>query len=460
MTDDISKKSDADSDSMSSEEAPQQISQETAVDKTTLAGEAGSSDDTTGPRAESSSHSDKRDASNRRQSHVDTAALLSELEKKNRVYGHKKSWVPTFGLLLLIMSLGGAGGWFSYQQWLAQQAYDNSLDELEQENALMREQLEQARAAISQATETQLARLDESEAMLQQAVSDMQDNAEADAQRLQDIRTAVNEDIQGVASQLAEDMQDVTAVVSALQGQMTDLQNRDLAWLNGEASYLMRLAQRKLAMEADVASAMLLLQTVSELLSRQDSLLASTARDNVRMDIQRLESLRLPDRVGIAERLNELSRNLDSLSLSSSRQTAYLESVQQGLGQPQTSAANWWEATLNLLRTVFVWRQAAPDESVSLMPDQELLIKQQMLLQIEQARLAVVQADEQMFRVTLDQLQAILQRYLNQDSAMAAQLLAELESLRAIEITATLPLLTDSLNLVRQLAADSATGGD
>lgn len=460
MSDDISKNSDVASDSSRSDQPSRPLSSSQLAGEAATADKSASADDSAGSGAESTRSSSEPDATDRRQSKIDTAALLAELEKKNRVRAHKRSWMPTFGLLLLIMVLGGAGGWFTYQQWLAQQVYDNSLSELEQENAQMREQLEQARAAMSEATEVQLARLGESEAMLQQAMSDMQESAEADERRLEEIRTAVNEDLQGVAGRLAEDMQDVTTLVSALQGQMTELQNRDLAWLNGEASYLMRLAQRKLAMEADVASAMLLLQTVAELLSRQDSLLASTARDNVRMDIQRLESLRLPDRVGIAERLNELSRNLDALSLSSSRQAAYRESVQQGLDLQERGAEGWWDATLDLLRTVFVWRQAAPDESVSLMPDQEQLIKQQMLLLLEQARLAVVQVDEEMYQLTLDQLQQLLQRYLNQDSTVAMQLLSELESLRNIEITATLPSLTDSLNLVRQLAADSATGGE
>lgn len=438
------------------------FSQKDTVDDNAAAELSGFSGADEGSQAntDAGSHTEKQEAAGRGQRKVDTAALLAELEKKNRVNAPKKSWMPTFGLLLLIMVLGGAGGWFTYQQWLAQQTYDNSLSELERENALMREQLDQARAAMSEASANQLARLAESEAMLQQAVSEMQDNAEADAQRLEEIRTAVNEDLQGVSSRLAEDMQNVTTLVSALQGQMTELQNRDLAWLNGEASYLMRLAQRKLVMEADVASAMLLLQTVSELLSRQDSLLASTARDNVRMDIQRLESLRLPDRVGIAERLNELSRNLDALSLSSSRQAAYVESLQQGLTLEENRPDNWWDATLDLLRTVFVWRQTDPDEAVSLMPDQEQLIKQQMLLLLEQARLAVVQADEAMYQLTLNQLERLMQRYLNQDSAVAAQILSEFESLRKTEITASLPSLADSLNLVRQLATDSASGGE
>jgi len=397
----------------------------------------------------------------RKYSAVDTAALLEELEKKNQIRGKQKSSTGSiFALFFLILILAGAGGWFTYQQWLAQVAYDNSLVELERENAQMREQLEQARSAMAETVNNQVARLGESESLLQQAMSDIEDNAEADARRLEELQDAVNQNMEGVANQLTEEMRDVTTLVSALQGQMTNLQNRDLGWLNGEASYLMRLAQRKLAMEADVASAMLLLRTVEELLSRQDSMLANTARDSVRQDIQRLQALRLPDRVGIAERLNSLSRELDSLSLSSSRQAAYVESVQQRLGQGEAGVESWWAAALNLIRTVFVWRETDPGQQVSLMPDQELLIKQQMLLQLEQARLAVVQADEKMYQLTLDQLQTILDRYLNQDSSLAVQLVSELNAMRDITITTTLPSLADSANLVRQLAADSAGGGE
>ncbi len=397
----------------------------------------------------------------RKYSAVDTAALLEELEKKNQIRGKQKSSTGSiFALFFLILILAGAGGWFTYQQWLAQVAYDNSLVELERENAQMREQLEQARSAMAETVNNQVARLGESESLLQQAMSDIEDNAEADARRLEELQDAVNQNMEVVANQLTEEMRDVTTLVSALQGQMTNLQNRDLGWLNGEASYLMRLAQRKLAMEADVASAMLLLRTVEELLSRQDSMLANTARDSVRQDIQRLQALRLPDRVGIAERLNSLSRELDNLSLSSSRQAAYVESVQQRLGQGEAGVESWWAAALNLIRTVFVWRETDPGQQVTLMPDQELLIKQQMLLQLEQARLAVVQADEQMYQLTLDQLQTILDRYLNQDSSLAVQLVSELNAMRDITITTTLPSLADSANLVRQLAADSAGGGE
>lgn len=402
-----------------------------------------------------------KDSTEGRQSQVDTAALLAELEQKNRINTQKKrSSGSTFSLFFLIFLLGGAGGWFVYQQWLVQEAYEISLVKLEQENAQIRAQLEQARAAMSEAANAQLARLDENEALLQQAVNDIQDNTEADAQRLEEIRAAVNQDLEGATRQLTEEMSDVASRISALQGQMSNLQHRDLAWMNNEASYLMRLAQRKLAMEADVASAMLLLQTVEELLSRQDSPLANSARISVQQDIQRLASLRLPDRVGIAERLNELSRNLDALSLASSPQTTYNASVQQGLSDIESSAENWWTAALNLIRTVFVWRETDTDGSIALMPDQELLIKQQLLLQLEQARLAVVQADEGMYQVTLDQLQAIMQRYLDQDNPVAVQLLAGLSDLREVEVTTMLPSLTESASLVRQLAADSAGRGE
>ena len=91
-----------------------------------------------------------------------------------------------------------------------------------------------------------------------------------------------------------------------------------------------------------------------------------------------------------------------------------------------------------------------------LQPDQELLLKQQMLLQLEQARLAAVQGDPEMFDMALRQLYSVLDRFAGQGNQRADVLLAEIETMRGTEITAQLPDLATSISLIRQLAAVSA----
>tara|TARA_R110002072_G_scaffold136124_2_gene278118 strand:- start:79855 stop:80886 length:1032 start_codon:yes stop_codon:yes gene_type:complete len=339
-------------------------------------------------------------------------------------------------MFLLILVLAGGGGWFGYQQWLAQQRYEQTFVQLQSDNAALRQQLHQAQAAIDDAQESQ-----------QQALTEMEAAGQRDEQRISRLQ-----------QQLGRDMQDVTGLVETLQGEVANLQQRDVRWLNAEANYLMRLAQRKLVMEADVTSTLLLLNTVNELLAQQDSLLATTAQQSLAMDMQTLRNLRLPNRVAISEQLLDLGARLQQLSFSASRQEAYEESVQQRLqqGVAGTVSQDWMTAALDLLRTVFVWREVDPTQPVILQPDQELLLKQQMLLQLEQARLAVVQGDPEMFDMALRQLYSVLDRFAGQGNQRADVLLAEIETMRGTEITAQLPDLATSISLIRQLAAVSA----
>lgn len=392
--------------------------------------------------------------------------ILDEIGRSTHAAARPRqsSRIPLLLMFLLILALAGGGGWFGYQQWLAQQRYDQTFAQLQSDNADLRQQLQQARSAINDAQETQVAisgvqetmdadfqaqlgRLQGSEAALQQALTEMEAAEQRDEQRISRLQ-----------QQLGRDMQDVSGLVEALQGQVANLQQRDVRWLNAEATYLMRLAQRKLVMEADVTSTLLLLNTVNELLAQQDSLLATTAQQNLAQDIQALQNLRLPNRVAIAEQLVDLSARLQQLSFSASRQDAYVESVQQRWqqGADETVSQNWLAAALDLLRTVFVWREVDQAQPAFLQPDQELLLKQQMLLQLEQARLAVVQGNPEMFDVALRQLSSVLDRFAEQDNQRARALLAEIDTIRGAEITAQLPDLATSISLIRQLAASSA----
>jgi uroporphyrin-III C-methyltransferase len=117
---------------------------------------------------------------------------------------------------------------------------------------------------------------------------------------------------------------------------------------------------------------------------------------------------------------------------------------------------NWRQSILDLLQTVFVWRDVERSGLVLLQPDQELLLKQQMYLQVEQARLAVVQGEQNLYDLALQQLAAALGRFTGTEHPRGQALLAEITTLRATPITAELPDLSASGSLVRQLAGSTA----
>ncbi|ALO45116.1 uroporphyrinogen-III C-methyltransferase [Pseudohongiella spirulinae] len=382
---------------------------------------------------------------------VDTSQVLNEIGRLNQA-PRRASRVPVWPLLLLFMvvlALSAGGGWFVYQQWLAQQSYEQTFTQLREDNQLLRQQLADAQQAMDADFEAQLNRMRDSEAVLQQTLADVDAAEQRDEQRLNRLQ-----------QQISRDMQDVSGVVTALQGQVANLQRRDLRWLSAEAAYLMRLAQRKLVMEADVASTLLLLNTIDELLAQQESVLATTARQNVQQDIRALQETRLPNRVAVAEQLIALGDRLQQLSFASSQQDAYVDGVQQQWQQGRTSVdgvqQSWLNAALDLLRTVFVWREVDRSQPAFLQPDQEQLLKQQMMLQLEQARLAVVQADEAMYQQALRQLGNVITRYVDEGNPRAQAMLAELETLNQAQLSAELPDLSVTASLINQLASASA----
>jgi uroporphyrin-III C-methyltransferase len=382
---------------------------------------------------------------------VDTSQILSEIGRLNQAprRASRASVWPLLLLFLVVLVIGAGGGWFVYQQWLAQQSYDQIFSQLREDNQQLRQQLADAQQAMDADFEAQLARLRDSEAALQQTMANVDAAEQRDEQRLNRLQ-----------QQVSRDMQDVSGVVTALQGQVANLQRRDLRWLSAEAAYLMRLAQRKLVMEADVASTLLLLSTIDELLAQQESVLATTAQQNVQQDIRALQETRLPNRVAIAEQLIALGDRLQQLSFASSQQDAYVDGVQQQWQQGRAAAngaqQSWLNAALDLLRTVFVWREVDRSQPAFLQPDQEQLLKQQMMLQLEQARLAVVQADDGMYQQALRQLGSVITRYADEGNSRADALLAEIETLSQAQLSAQLPDLSVTASLINQLASASA----
>jgi len=403
-----------------------------------------------------------KDSSPKDARRADTGAVLDELERRNRTHSKRRGGSTGVVLLfLLVLALAGGGAWWGWLQWESMQSYETELAAYQSdlarvldENQRLLNVVEETRESIGRDVDTRLTRLRETETDLQQTVDDFDAVQQREEQRFTRLQ-----------QQLGRDMQDVASLVTALQEQVVDLQQRDLGWLVTEADYLMRLAQRKLQLERDVDSSVMLLSTVGDLLRGQMGMLVSTAQRNIERDIETLRQLQLPDRAAIAAQLNELSARLDELVFASGQQQAYQESVQQwwaedpASGEPATPvpadgepAPVWLETLTDLLRTIFVWRELDTEQAVFLQPDQEQLLKQQMLLQLEQARLAVVQGDQGMFQATLQQLSRLLERYLQHDNQITRQLLDSIEALTATTVEVELPDLATSVNLVRQLA--------
>ena len=388
---------------------------------------------------------------------LDTSSVLDEIGRKNHAAPRRSNTAGRTAsafMFVLILLLAAATGWLGYQQWLSQDRVTRAVTDVQSESARWQQQVNDMRAELTAQREQLQSDMTEQAALLRQSNSAVQTAlTEIDTQE-----QSGQQRLERVQQQVARDMSDTQSLVAALQRQVAILQQRDTRWLNAEANYLMRLAQQKLQLESDLASAELLLGMIDTLLAGQSGPLVATTRQNLADDLQAIRNTQLPDRAMVSQRLVRLGNNLDQMSLAGSRQDSYQEGVQGQLQETAqaVSEVGWVEAGLDLLRSIFVWREWDETPAESLPLQQEDLLKQQLQLQLEQAQLAMLQDDESLYRQILAQVSNNIQRYVGSDNERGRQLLAELEQLQAIEIHMALPDLSDTAALIRQLASSAA----
>ncbi|MDP2282914.1 MAG: uroporphyrinogen-III C-methyltransferase [Pseudohongiella sp.] len=345
-------------------------------------------------------------------------------------------------LWLLVILLGGALGAFYWQQTRFSLSQSASLQVLQESNQQITAALNAAQTDMRSELQAQVALLQDSSGALQQAMSELQAMEQQDEQRLQ-----------GLQQRLERQLQDTQVVVTALQRQVAGLQQRDMRWINAEAAYLMRLADHKMTLEFNPQAALQLLRSVLVLLRDQLDPLAQTALQSLQQDIVALESLQFPDRLALAQRVTELAAVLETVSVTGTRQASY----EQGLRVTRDQIAaveteqSWTAAVMDLLRSIFVWRQNEHNPLEFLASDQEDLIKLQMRLLLDQARFAVIQADQLLFEDALQQVASVLQRYFMQESEVAIQLHDDVQALSVQSVQINLPDLSATRSLIEQL---------
>lgn len=396
---------------------------------------------------------------------LDTSSVLDEIGRKNHAAPKRSgsgSKVAITSLFLLVVALAGATGWLGYQQWLSQGQMSRVAAQVQDENERLQQVMTGMQADIEAERNRLLAEQDRLQTNLTEQAALLRESSSAVHEALTEMAVQEQNDQQRLnrlQQQISRDMDDVQGLVGALQRQVGNLQQRDTRWLNAEANYLMRLAQQKLQLEADLESTALLLRTVDSLLADQEGTLVATARQNLADDLRALQDIRLPDRAGLSQRLSALGGDIEQLTLAGSRQESYQERV-QGQWQQTPGAmrdGSWLDAGIELLRSIFVWREWDETPPEVLPPQQESVVRQQLQLQLEQAQFAMLQGDQALYRQLLGQANRNLQRYFESDNERSRQLLAELEQLQGIELQVALPDLSATAGLIQQLASTATT---
>ena len=269
----------------------------------------------------------------------------------------------------------------------------------------------------------------------------------ADRQSLEALRASLESRIAALATSTA-------SVEQRLEAAPTERVVQE--WLWTEAEYLLRLANQKLTLQGDGDSALLILSTVDEMLRDAADPAVLGVRDALAGEMLALRSMDYVDVPGLYVRMNNLLPLIDGLSL---RDTLVQNYSAQLAGQ-QTEApvadTGFGARALQLLGSIFVWQQWDVAPEALLPPQQEATLKQNLRLMLEQAQLALLMAEPDVYRSSLEKGRDWMARYFAIDTGAGRTLGQELESLAAAQVAQSRPDISGSLALLQQANARRA----
>lgn len=339
---------------------------------------------------------------------IESSATQSESSKsgakQKKSSGNGLLWFVVIILFLLVLGMAGAGYWYYMQQQSASQetvtAQQNNASQL---NAIERERAD-ILASIENVTRTSQA--------LESTVAELKSQNE----------------------QLALQAESTLQQLNNMEGR------RPADWLIAEADYLVRMAGRKLWLENDVRTAILLLVNADKRLKSLADPSVLPVRATLAEDIQTLQQLNPVSQSSVALALTGMIAQIDKLPLDT------FEKPEDGNAQDTTlseSADDWQE---NLAK---VWRSLVDDfltvKSIEgpvepvLSLEAQFLAKEQLRLQLMHAQTAALQGDEGLYSQSLQYAQTLLTEKFDTEKSQVTGFMDALQNLSATDIARPIP---------------------
>ncbi len=332
-------------------------------------------------------------------------------EQKNR-NGQGFLWAVVVINFLLLAAGAGAGYWF-WQQWHLQQ----------QEQAQV---IEQQKAAQT----NQLLANDELQSSLQQD----------------------NETLRNRLLQLSKELSNLEAQSLANTQNLADVSGRRPSdWLLAEADYLVRMAGRKLWLEKDIRTAILMMQSADSRLQDLSDPSLLPVRELIAADIQTLQQINPVSLSSVALALSGMLPQVNNLPL------ALPEIPEIKSRDDQTSESiGEWRANLDKLWVFFReelinYQPRTTAIKPMLTQQQQWLAKEQLKLALLQAQSAVLNEQETLYKQSLQRAIGLIVDHFELADTSVEKFVDSLRNLEQTNIHRELPSQMQSARPLQEL---------
>ncbi len=262
--------------------------------------------------------------------------------------------------------------------------------------------------------------------------------------------------IETLQEQQRADQAHQSQVDSALGKLAEQVQGGQQAWQRAEIEHLLLVANTRLQLQKDLSGAEVALKLAEERLQSLADPAYFSVRRQISDELTRLDAVVLPDVQALALKLASLTDQVDALPTRHTHRGAFktdlnLSTVPQDMAWHQRLWLSLNEAVGSL---VSIRRDVERREPL-LPPDQNFYLRQNLRLQLESARLALLREDSANFKAALRQADTWLQQYFDLEHAATRAARSSIGNLSAQNITSSVPDISGSLKALRSVGRSS-----
>ncbi len=246
--------------------------------------------------------------------------------------------------------------------------------------------------------------------------------------------------------EVPKQLQELATATEELRGRA---EGPERAWSRAEAMYLLELAQRRLALNRDVDTAIVALEAAdARLASLRDASFAPVRRQIAR-ELQALHAVQRPDVIGITSRLASLEERVEALPVKGIVPAERSDAHAQEL--PDSFLPRAWAIARRSIANLIRVREV-DDAAGGIVTNEEALLRREHLrLLFFSARAALARHDDAGYRHALAGARTWLGESFDVSQPSARAVLKEIHALEPIDIDPPLPDISRSSAALRRL---------
>ena len=323
---------------------------------------------------------------------------------KKKSSGNGLLWFVVIILFLIVLGMAGAGYWYYMQQQSASKDSESAL----------------------QTTTSQLNTIERERAGLVASIDKV---------------ARTNQTLESTVAELKAQNEKLTLQAESTLEQLNNMEGRRPAdWLIAEADYLVRMAGRKLWLENDVRTAILLLVNADKRLKSLADPSVLPVRANLAEDIQTLQQLNPVSQSSVALALTGMIAQIDKLPLDTFEKPEDANAEDTTLSESaddwQENLAKVWRSLVNDFLTVKTIE--CPVEPV-LSLEAQFLAKEQLRLQLMHAQTAALQGDAGLYNQSLQYAQTLIIEKFDTEKSQVTGFVDALQNLIATDVSRPIP---------------------